>query len=86
MENKNILRILLAFCMILWASIGVGTRVIDLNSFELAFFRASLALPILIIFLKLSKSPNKSIPIKYIVYYLFTGAIIAIAWAFLFQG
>ncbi len=86
MENKNILRIPLAFCMILWASIGVVTRVIDLNSFELAFFRAFLALPILIIFLKFSKSPNKSIPIKYIIYYLFTGALIAIAWAFLFQG
>lgn len=86
MENKNILRILLAFCMILWASIGILTRVINLDSFELAFFRAFLALPVLIIFLQFSKSSNKTLPLKYIVYYLFTGALIGLAWVFLFQG
>lgn len=86
MEKKNILRILLALCMILWASIGILTRVINLDSFELAFFRAFLSLPILVIFLYFSNSNIKKLPYKNIVYYLFTGALIGLAWVFLFQG
>lgn len=86
MEHKNILRLLLAFCMILWASIGLFTRSIALDSFELAFFRAFLSLPFLFFFLKLNKKDNKRLPLKTIIYYLFTGALIGIAWSLLFQG
>ena len=86
MENKNILRLLLASCMILWASLGLLTRTIPLDSFELAFFRAFLSLPLLFVFFKLTKKNKETLPFKTIIYYHFTGGLIGIAWSLLFQG
>ncbi len=86
MENKNIYRLLLVCCMILWGTVGLITRTINLEPVELAFFRAFFALPFLFLYFQFSTIKTKSIKLRYILYYLISGALIGFAWVALFQG
>lgn len=86
MENKNIYRLLLISCMILWGTVGLITRTINLEPVELAFFRAFFALPFLFLYFQFSKIKRKNIKLRYIIYYLISGALIGFAWVSLFQG
>ncbi|AEV28364.1 DMT(drug/metabolite transporter) superfamily permease [Sphaerochaeta pleomorpha str. Grapes] len=84
-NEKNSLRIKLSVCMLLWGSIGLITRYIGLSAFELAFFRAFFALPVLFLSYRIRGSKGKT-TYKVILPYAASGMLIAIAWVALFLG
>ncbi len=71
--------------MIIWGSIGIFTRYIDLSPIILAFFRAIIALPVLIIFIKYKKISLK-IPFNSIKSYILAGVLLGLGWTALFYG
>lgn len=75
----------LTLVMLLWGSIGIFTRNIELSPVVLAFLRAIVSLPILTIIIFLKKSYN-SIVFKDMFIYILSGAMIGLAWAALFFG
>ncbi|WP_320130098.1 EamA family transporter [uncultured Sphaerochaeta sp.] len=86
MQDKKIgMRLILSLCMLLWGSIGLFTRYIELSAFELAFFRAFLALPVLGILSFLRKGKNKT-GVKILIPYIVSGMGIGLAWTALFLG
>jgi len=86
---SSILRIITA--MVIWGSIGLFVKNIDLPSIEIAFLRAFIATIILIAgrFYIKNKSENK-INNKYdrknIFYLVISGVMLALNWLFLFQA
>ncbi|MGD1823545.1 MAG: DMT family transporter [Pleomorphochaeta sp.] len=85
-NSKTTNRILLCFCMLLWGSLGLFTRNINLSGIELAFSRAFFSIPILFIFRKIKNNKRSKIPKKIFLYYLFSGALIGCAWTGLFNA
>ena len=85
MNEKIFLRVKLAFCMLLWGSIGLFTRYIALSACELAFFRAFFALPVLFLF-SFQRKGKESINLKAAFPYMISGMLIALAWSALFIG
>lgn len=75
----------LTLVMLLWGSIGIFTRNIELSPVVLAFLRAIISLPILTIIIFLKKSYN-NIVFKDMFIYILSGAMIGLAWAALFFG
>ncbi|HPA54477.1 MAG TPA: EamA family transporter, partial [Bacillota bacterium] len=49
-------RIKLVLVMIIWGSLGVFTKSIPLSALSLAFLRASIALPVLFVVMKMKKA------------------------------
>lgn len=86
--NMVLTRLSLAVAMLTWGSLGLVTRKIDLSAFELSFFRAFFALPILFIMYKVKnkKENSKNISYKIIFPYLLSGFLIAVVWSTLFLG
>lgn len=79
-------RMKLIMVMILWGSIGLFTRYIDLTPVQLAFSRAVLAGSVLMLIngkqsIRISKLNRRSV-----VLYVISGALIGIAWVALFYG
>ncbi len=87
MNNSKITnRLLLSFCMLLWGSLSLFTRNINLTGVELAFTRAFFSLPILFIIYILKVKNKTNLPVKLFFYYLFSGALIGFAWTGLFNA
>lgn len=85
-NSKNINRLLLSFCMLLWGSLSLFTRNINLSAPELAFTRAFFSLPILYLVYKIKIKKKVKIPKKIFFYYLLSGALIGFAWTGLFNA
>ncbi len=77
-------RIKLVLIMIIWGSLGVFTRSIQMSALNLAFLRALIALPVLFIVIKRKKSEkvNWSLLIPYII----SGILLGFGWLTLFYG
>jgi len=87
MNNSKVTnRLLLSFCMLLWGSLSLFTRNINLTGVELAFTRAFFSLPILYIIFKFKVAKKTKIPRKIFLYYLCSGALIGFAWTGLFNA
>ncbi|MCH3918556.1 MAG: EamA family transporter [Spirochaetia bacterium] len=82
--KKN--RLLLIACMLLWGSIGLFSRLIPLDPFELAFYRAVLALPLLWFIMLCTKQHKEIFKQKASRLYVISGTLIGLAWAALFIG
>lgn len=77
-------RFKLVTVMVLWGSIGVFTRYIQLSPIQLAFVRAVLA-SLVMVFVTL-KEPSSPKCGKSIRWYMVSGALIGLAWVALFYG
>lgn len=73
----------LSLVMFIWGSIGIFSRNIDLSPIQLAFFRAVIALPVLLLIIKIKK---QTIVLNNIKPYIISGILIGLAWAALFYG
>ncbi len=71
--------------MILWGSIGLFTRYIDLTPMQLAFSRAIIAIPILFLLIK-DKKNLKNLDKQSVILYAVAGIFIGGAWVTLFYG
>ncbi|WP_052487629.1 DMT family transporter [Gordoniibacillus kamchatkensis] len=78
-------RLKLTLVMVVWGSIGVFTRHIELSPFVLAFLRAVIALPVLLVFIG-RRPAGQRISFPQTKPYLVSGALIGLAWAALFYG
>lgn len=78
-------RIKLTVVMLLWGSIGIFTRCINLSPVMIAFLRAVISLPLLWIIIKM-KDVGQKIVIKEAIPYLISGVMLGLAWAALFYG
>lgn len=85
LNEKILVRGKLTFCMLLWGSIGLFTRYIELTAFELAFFRAFFALPVLLLF-SFQKKRRRKLKLPSVCLYIASGMCIALAWSALFLG
>lgn len=73
--------------MVLWGSIGVLSRYIDISPLLLSFFRAVIAIPILIIYGAATKSLGlKNTTFKQILPYVLSGVLMGFGWMSLFIG
>jgi drug/metabolite transporter (DMT)-like permease len=75
----------LSFVMLLWGSIGVFTRYIDVSPILLAFLRALIAIPALYIFHRVNKNQS-TINIKKLIPFIISGCILGLAWVCLFTA
>ncbi|MEN6460544.1 MAG: DMT family transporter [Syntrophomonas sp.] len=75
----------LSFVMLLWGSIGVFTRYIDVSPILLAFLRALIAIPALYIFHRINKN-RSTINIKKLIPFIISGFILGLAWVCLFSA
>ncbi len=75
-------RVKLALVMILWGSLGVFTKYIPLSALSLAFLRALIALPVLLIGMK---KPD-ALSWKRIRPYIVSGILLGFGWLTLFYG
>jgi drug/metabolite transporter (DMT)-like permease len=71
--------------MLLWGSIGVFTRYIDVSPILLAFLRAIIAIPALYIFHRVNKN-RSTINIKKLIPFIISGCILGLAWVCLFTA
>ncbi len=78
-------KIKLIVVMLLWGSIGLFTRYIDLTPMQLAFSRAIIALPILFLLIK-DKKNLKNLAKQSVILYAVAGIFIGGAWVSLFYG
>jgi len=78
-------RLKLSFVMLLWGSIGVFTRYINVSPILLAFLRALIAIPALYIFYRINKSQSK-FNIKRLIPFIISGCILGLAWVCLFAA
>jgi drug/metabolite transporter (DMT)-like permease len=72
--------------MILWGSIGLFTRYIDLTPVQLAFSRAALGGILLLLINGKQDLPVSQYNKKSVMLYILSGALIGIAWVALFYG
>ena len=75
-------RLKLALVMVIWGSLGVFTRSIPLSALSLAFLRAFIALPVLLIGIK--KSGGVKWP--HLKPYIASGVLLGFGWLTLFYG
>jgi len=77
-------RIKLVLVMIIWGSLGVFTKSIPLSALSLAFLRASIALPVLFVVMKMKKADK----LKWTLLkpYLISGILLGFGWLTLFYG
>ena len=75
----------LTLVMLIWGSIGIFTRYIDLNPMVLAFFRAACAIPVLGVYIVIKKISLR-IPIARIWPYVASGVLLGFGWAGLLFG
>ncbi|HEX3011838.1 MAG TPA: EamA family transporter [Syntrophomonadaceae bacterium] len=75
----------LSFVMLLWGSIGVFTRYINVSPILLAFLRALIAVPSLYIFHRINKSQSE-FNIKRLIPFIISGCILGLAWVCLFTA
>lgn len=74
------------FCvMLLWGSIGVFTRHIDISPILLAFLRAIIAIPVLYIFHRIYKN-NHTYSFRRLIPFAVSGSILGLAWICLFTA
>ncbi len=78
-------KIKLIIVMLLWGSIGLFTRYIDLTPMQLSFTRAIIAIPILFLLIKDKKNILK-LNKESVVLYAIAGIFIGGAWVSLFYG
>lgn len=75
-------RLKLALVMVIWGSLGVFTRSIPLSALNLAFLRAFIALPVLLIGMKKSGGVQWS----HLKPYIASGVLLGFGWLSLFYG
>lgn len=75
----------LSLVMLLWGSIGVFTRYINVSPIILAFLRAIIAIPVLYTFHRLYKNQSES-NIKKLIPFVISGGILGLAWLCLFTA
>ena len=75
-------RLKLAFVMVIWGSLGVFTRSIPLSALSLAFLRAFIALPVLLIGMK----KPRGLQWPHLRPYIFSGVLLGFGWLTLFYG
>ncbi len=85
MGERFLDKIKLTFVMLIWGSIGIFARYIDLNPMALAFFRAACAIPVLGAYIAIKKISLR-IPIKHILPYVVSGVLLGFGWAGLLYG
>ena len=78
-------KIKLTAVMLIWGSIGLFTKNISLSPMTLSFFRAVLAIPVLLIYLNIKKV-NLKIPFRTILPYAVSGVLLGFGWASLLYG
>jgi drug/metabolite transporter (DMT)-like permease len=71
--------------MLLWGSLGLFSRSIAISAFELAFFRAFIALPVLFILMWI-RGKREKMRIGTMLPYVVSGMFIGLAWVALFLG
>jgi drug/metabolite transporter (DMT)-like permease len=78
----------LVFVMLIWGSIGVFTRYINIVPIQLTFLRALVALPIIYIFywIENKRSLFKTTSLKGALPYILSGVLLAIGWYLLFMA
>jgi len=77
----------IVFVMVLWGSIGVFTRFIAISPILLAFLRASIALPVIIIYGLATRSLSlKNASFKDVFPFILSGIIMGFSWLTLFIG
>ncbi len=77
-------RIKLVLIMIIWGSLGVFTRSIQMSALSLAFLRALIALPVLFIVIKRKKS--EKVKWSLLIPYIISGILLGFGWLTLFYG
>lgn len=78
-------RVKLSMVMLLWGSIGIFTRYVELSPIVLAFLRASIALPVLFASIAV-KNTNHRTSFKNIKPYILSGVLLGFGWTALFYG
>ena len=78
-------KIKLTAVMFLWGSIGLFSRYIDLSPVLLAFYRAVLSIPVLLVMVKLNVK-SEQIEKTSVLLYALSGILIGLAWLALFYG
>jgi drug/metabolite transporter (DMT)-like permease len=68
--------------MVIWGSLGVFTRAIPLSALSLAFLRALIALPVLLIGMK----KPRGVKWPHLKPYVFSGVLLGFGWLTLFYG
>ncbi len=81
-------RIKLVAIMVIWGSLGVFTRLIPLSALNLAFLRALVALPVLLLVVKVNSLEDKRRLLKWsrLKPYIVSGLLLGIGWLTLFYG
>mgnify|MGYP000953340460 CR=1 FL=1 len=77
-------KIKLALVMIIWGSLGVFTRAIPLSALSLAYLRALIALPVLLVVMKMKKADQAQW--RPLIPYLISGVLLGFGWLTLFYG
>ena len=77
-------KIKLALVMIIWGSLGVFTRAIPLSALSLAYLRALIALPVLLVVMKMKKADQAQW--RLLIPYLISGVLLGFGWLTLFYG
>ena len=75
----------LSFVMLLWGSIGVFTRYINVSPILLAFLRSIIAIPVLYCFHRIYKNQSE-LNIKRLFPFILSGSILGLAWVCLFSA
>ena len=75
----------LTIVMLLWGSIGIFTKQINLSPIILSFIRAAIALPVLYSFIKLNRKSLRY-DFKTLKPYIISGVLLGFGWATLFYG
>ena len=70
--------------MIIWGSLGVFTRAIPLSALSLAYLRALIALPVLLVVMKMKKADQAQW--RLLIPYLISGVLLGFGWLTLFYG
>ena len=80
-------RLKIIFVMVLWGSVGVFTKYISLSPILLAFFRAIISLPVILILILASKnSKTNNLKLRDTKLLIFSGILIGLAWWTLFAA
>ena len=78
-------KIKLTAVMLIWGSIGLFTKYINLTPIVLSFLRALLAIPVLLIYVKYKKL-NLKLPMRTTMPYAASGVLLGFGWASLLYG
>jgi RarD protein len=80
-------KIKVVIVMVLWGSIGVLSRYINISPLLLSFFRAAIAIPVLIVYGAATRPFTlRNTSFKQILPYIFAGVLMGFAWMSLFIG